>query len=113
MRHTYPPHCIGVTFTPVVSGVLIGVLGLAGSIYLILNRDASLAEVSGGASREEKQSLVEQCHQTESQKVKADLALASQRKAVLTYLPVRNLRYVAAGYQPVMSLLNARIGRQC
>jgi len=26
------------TFTPVVNGVLIGVLGLAGSIYLILNQ---------------------------------------------------------------------------
>jgi type IV pilus assembly protein PilO len=83
------PKAFGVTLTPGVSGVLIALLGLAGSVYLAINllmptwqRHQELQ-----ASRDEKNALVEQkqlaIQQTEQ--VRAELAQVRQQNAqVLT-----------------------------
>ncbi|MES1025909.1 pilus assembly protein PilO [Gloeocapsa sp. BRSZ] len=83
------PKAFGVTLTPAVSGVLIALLGLAGSVYLVVNllmptwqRHQELQ-----TSRDEKNALVEQkqlaIQQTEQ--VRAELAQVKQQNAqVLT-----------------------------
>ncbi|PPS40257.1 pilus assembly protein PilO [Chroococcidiopsis sp. TS-821] len=79
------PKAFGVTLTPAVSGVLIALLGLAGSVYLVINllmptwqRHQELQ-----ASRDEKNALVEQkqlaIQQTEQ--VRAELAQVKQQNA--------------------------------
>lgn len=80
---TYPT-AFGVTFTPAISGVIIAVLGLAGTIYLILNlvlpTFQKYQELQ--ASRSEKQTLVEQkkavLQQTEQ--VRTELAQTKQQQ---------------------------------
>ena len=111
------PTAFGVTFTPVVSGVLIGVLGLLGSIYLILNQVMPAWQKSQElqASRDEKQALVEQKEVAirQNQKVKADLALALQRKAeVLTlFASEKTLDTLLLDINRVIESANPRIQR--
>lgn len=56
------PVAFGITFTPVISGVLIGVLGIAGSIYMLLNFVMPVWEVFGEkqATKNELKAEVEQ-----------------------------------------------------
>lgn len=80
---TYPA-AFGVTFTPTVSGVLIAVLGLAGSVYLILNliMPAWQKHQELVASQNQKQSLVEQKQASlrQREKIEAELAQAKQQQ---------------------------------
>lgn len=85
---TYPT-AFGITFTPQVSGILLGVLGLAGSLYLLLNQvmPAWQKHQELQASRDQKKALVEQkeANLIQNQKVKAELAQAKQQRSeVLT-----------------------------
>ena len=113
---TYPT-AFGVTFTPLVSGVLIGVIGLAGSIYLILNQLMPAWQKSQElqASRDEKQALVEpkEAAIRQNQKVKADLASAVQRKAeVLTlFASEKTLDTLLLDINRVIESANGRIQR--
>ncbi len=84
------PTAFGVTFTPAISGILIAVLGLAGALYLILNQlmPAWQKNQELQASRDQKQSQVEQNEASlrQGQKVKTDLAQAKQQKAEILTL---------------------------
>lgn len=79
------PTAFGITLTPAVGGVLIAVLGLAGSLYLLLNQvmPAWQKYQELEASRNDKQTQIEQKELSLSlnEKVKADLAQAKQQKA--------------------------------
>lgn len=79
------PSIFGITLTPQISGLLIGLLGLAGSIYLAINlvmptwqRNQELQ-----ASRNQKQAQVEQKQASlrQSEQVKTELAQAKQQNA--------------------------------
>ena len=80
---TYPT-AFGVTFTPAISGVIIAVLGLAGTIYLILNlvlpTFQKYQELQ--ASRSEKQTLVEQKKAVlqQTDQVRTELAQTKQQQ---------------------------------
>lgn len=77
------PTVFGITLTPAVSGLLIAILGLAGGVYLLLNLviPAWQKYQELQASREQKQSLVEQKQVSLRQLEKAitDLAQAKQQ----------------------------------
>jgi type IV pilus assembly protein PilO len=109
------PSAFGIKFTPAVSSVLIAVLGLAGSIYLLLNQVMPTWQryQELQASREEKQAQVEQKEIAlkQSQKVKADLAQAKQRKAeVLTlFANEKTLDTLLLDVNRVIESANARI----
>lgn len=79
------PTAFGITLTPQVGGILIAVLGLAGSLYLLFNQvmPAWQKYQELEASRNEKQTQVQQKQATltQNQRIKADLALAKQQKA--------------------------------
>lgn len=80
---TYPT-AFGVTFTPVVSGVLIAVLGLAATLYLILNvvMPAFQKYQELQTSRTQKQGLVSQKQAVlqQNEQLRIDLARARQQK---------------------------------
>lgn len=80
---TYPT-AFGVTFTPVVSGVLIAVLGLAATLYLILNvvLPAFQKYQELRTSRDQKQGLVAQKQAVlqQNEQLRIDLAQARQQK---------------------------------
>lgn len=84
------PTAFGVTLTPAVSGALIAVLGLAGSIYLILNLLMPVWQQHQElqASRTQKQAQVDQKAALLSQieQLRVDLAQAKQQKADVTAL---------------------------
>lgn len=80
---TYPT-AFGVTFTPAVSGALIAGVGLAGSIYLILNlllptfqkyQELQTSRNDKQAQVQQKQAVLQQTEQ-----VKTELALAKQQQ---------------------------------
>ena len=79
------PTAFGVTFTPAISGVLLAVLGLAGTLYLLFTQVMPAWQRSQEleASRNEKQALVEQKQITMRQfeKVITGLAQAKQQNA--------------------------------
>ena len=81
---TYPT-AFGITFTPIVSGVLIAVLGLAGGVYLSLNllMPAWQRHQELTASQNQKQSLVEQKQASlrQREKIEIQLAQAKQQQA--------------------------------
>lgn len=81
---TYPT-AFGVTLTPAVSGVLVAVLGLAGTLYLILNlvMPAFQKYQELQASRNEKQALIaqKQTIQGQTEQVKTELTQAKQQNA--------------------------------
>ena len=76
------PTAFGVTFTPVVSGILLAAIGLAGTLYLVLNQvvPAWQKYQELQANRTQKQDLVQQKETAlrRNQKVKAELAQAQQ-----------------------------------
>jgi len=80
---TYPT-AFGVTFTPVVSGVLIAVLGLAATLYLLLNvvMPAFQKYQELQTSRTQKQGLVSQKQAVlqQNEQLRIDLARARQQK---------------------------------
>lgn len=80
---TYPT-AFGVTFTPAVSGAIIAVVGLAGSIYLILNlllptfqkyQELQTSRNDKQAQVQQKQAVLQQTEQ-----VRTELALAKQQQ---------------------------------
>lgn len=79
------PTVFGITLTPLVSGVLVAVLGVAGSLYLLLNlvMPAWQKYQEQEASRAQKQAQVEQKQASLQQigKVKTELAQAKQQNA--------------------------------
>lgn len=81
---TYPT-VFGVTLTPLISGVLVAVLGVAGSLYLILNlvMPAWQKYQEQETSRAQKQAQIEQkqANLQQIEKVKTELAQAKQQNA--------------------------------
>lgn len=112
------PTAFGVTFTPPVSGVLLAILGLAGSLYLILNLVLPTWQKNQElqATQDQKQALVQQKEATlrQNQKVKADLAQAKQGKAgVLTlFANEKTLDTLLLDVNRVIESTNARIQRR-
>lgn len=86
---TYPT-AFGITLTPAVGGVLIAVLGLAGTLYLILNlvMPAFQKNQELQASRNEKQALVEQKQASlrQVEQIRTELAQAKQQNAAVLAL---------------------------
>ncbi|MBF2017449.1 MAG: pilus assembly protein PilO [Rivularia sp. T60_A2020_040] len=82
------PVIFGITFTPIISGILIGVLGLAGATYMLLNFVMPAWE-NFGEKQNKQQELESQIEQKKSSlqnidKIKAELAQAkSQQSQVL------------------------------
>lgn len=86
---TYPV-VFGVTLTPLISGILVAVLGVAGSLYLILNlvMPAWQKYQEQETSRAQKQAQVEQkqANLQQIEKVKTELAQAKQQNAEILSL---------------------------
>lgn len=110
---TYPA-AFGVTFTPVVSGILFAVVGLAGALYLVLNQvlPAWNKYQELRANRTQKQDLVQQKESAlkRNQKVKTELAQAQQRKTEVLSLFAneKNLDTLLLDLNRVIESTNAR-----
>ena len=80
---TYPT-VFGVTFTPVVSGAIIGALGLAGALYMLLNLVMPAWDKYKDlqSTRDQKQAQIEQkkANIARINKVRADLAQAKKQQ---------------------------------
>lgn len=78
------PTAFGITFTPVISGILLAVLGLAGTLYILLNLVMPSWEKNQEqqANLQQKQEQVrqKQANLKQSEKIKADLAQAKQQR---------------------------------
>jgi type IV pilus assembly protein PilO len=78
------PTVFGITLTPMVSGVLLALVGVAGAMWLILNLVLPAYEVNQQLKATVSQKETEVNNQTENikkiEQVKKDLAVAKQRK---------------------------------
>ncbi len=79
------PVIFGITFTPIISGVLIGLLGVAGAAYLLLNFVMPAWETFG-QKQSKQQELEGQVEQKKASlqnidKIKAELALAKRQQS--------------------------------
>ena len=113
---TYPA-AFGITFTPAISGGLIAVLGLAGTLYLVLNLLMPAWEKyqQQQTTRNDKQVQVQQKQAIlqQGEKVKTELAQAQQQNAEVLSLFAneKNLGTLLLDLNRVVESGNARLQR--
>ena len=113
---TYPT-AFGITFTPAISAGLIAVLGLAGTLYLVLNLLMPAWEKyqQQQTTRNDKQAQIQQKQAVlqQNEKVKTELAQAKQQNAEVLSLFAneKNLGTLLLDLNKVVESGNARLQR--
>ncbi len=111
------PSVFGITLTPVIGGALIAVLGLAGTLYLLLTLVMPTWQKyqEMEASRNQKQALIaqKQAIQGQIEKIRTELAQAKQQKSevLVLFANEKTLDTLLLDLNQVVESGNARLQR--